>query len=308
MIIPNLPCQHLIFAIIMQLLDGKALSEKIRLEIKLEVEKRKAEGKKVPHLSAILVGNDPASETYVGSKIKACHEIGFGSSLFRFPSTISEEQLLAKISEINGESEIDGLIVQLPLPKHVSVQKVVEATDYRKDVDGFHPINIGRMAKGLQAMISATPFGIIKLLEHYKIQTEGKHCVVVGRSQIVGSPISILMSRDAYPGNATVTLCHSRTKNLKEMTLQADILIAATGKPGMVTADMVKEGVAIIDVGTTRVPDATKKSGFRLRGDVDFENVKNKCSYITPVPGGVGPMTIIGLLLNTLQAAEGKSA
>lgn len=290
----------------MQLLDGKALSDQIKNELREKSEARKKQGKKVPHLSAILVGHDPASETYVSSKIRSCEEVGFASSLFRYESDITEEALLNKIRDINANDDIDGLIVQLPLPKHIDVSKVIETTDYRKDVDGFHPINIGRMAKGLPGFLPATPNGIMKLISHYNIETAGKECVVIGRSQIVGSPVSILMARDTYPGNATVTLCHRHTKNLKEHTLRADIIISAVGSPGMVTADMVKEGAVIIDVGTTRVEDPTRKSGFRLRGDVDFENVAPKCSYITPVPKGVGPMTIVSLLMNTLQAAEMK--
>ncbi len=288
----------------MQLIDGKALSQLIRNELKAKTEKRKAENKKIPHLAVMLVGENGASETYVGNKIKDCAEIGFGSSLFRFPDTISEESLLEKIKEINDNDDIDGLLVQLPLPAHINVNKVIETIDFRKDVDGFHPANIGRMVKELPSALPATPYGIIKLLEHYKIETAGKHCVVIGRSQIVGYPISILMARNAYPGNATVTLCHSKTIDLKSYTLSADILIAAMGRPNFVTADMVKEGAVVIDVGTTRVPDASKKSGYRLAGDVDFENVKDKCSFITPVPGGVGPMTIACLLLNTMNAVE----
>lgn len=288
----------------MQILDGKALSDQIKQELREKTELRKQQGKKIPHLSAILVGHDPASETYVSSKIRSCEEVGFKSSLFRYESDITEADLLNKIREINNNTDIDGLIVQLPLPKHIDVTKVIETTDYRKDVDGFHPINIGRMAMGLPGFLPATPNGIMKLISHYKIETSGKECVVIGRSQIVGSPVSILMARDAYPGNATVTLCHRHTKDLKKHTLQADIIISAVGSPGMLTADMVKEGAVIIDVGTTRVEDATKKSGFRLRGDVDFDNVAPKCSYITPVPKGVGPMTIVSLLMNTLQAAE----
>jgi methylenetetrahydrofolate dehydrogenase (NADP+)/methenyltetrahydrofolate cyclohydrolase len=290
----------------MQILDGKALSDQIKQELRDKTEIRKQQGKKIPHLSAILVGHDPASETYVSSKIRSCEEVGFKSSLFRYESNITEEELLNKIREINNNADIDGLIVQLPLPKHIDVTKVIETTDYRKDVDGFHPINIGRMAKGLPGFLPATPNGIMKLISHYKIETAGKECVVIGRSQIVGSPVSILMARDAYPGNATVTLCHRHTKDLKKHTIQADIIISAVGSPGMLTADMVKEGAVIIDVGTTRVEDASKKSGFRLRGDVDFDNVAPKCSYITPVPKGVGPMTIVSLLMNTLQAAEMK--
>lgn len=288
----------------MQLLDGKALSDQIKIQLREKTEARKQQGKKVPHLSAILVGHDPASETYVSSKIRSCEEVGFASSLFRYESNITEEELLNKIKEINANKDIDGLIVQLPLPKHIDVTKVIETTDYRKDVDGFHPINIGRMAKGLPGFLPATPNGIMKLIAHYNIETAGKECVVVGRSQIVGSPVSILMARDAYPGNATVTICHRHTKDLKAHTLNADIIISAVGSPGMITADMVKEGAVIIDVGTTRVEDPSRKSGFRLRGDVDFDNVAPKCSYITPVPKGVGPMTIVSLLMNTLQAAE----
>ncbi|MGZ5243100.1 MAG: bifunctional 5,10-methylenetetrahydrofolate dehydrogenase/5,10-methenyltetrahydrofolate cyclohydrolase [Bacteroidia bacterium] len=288
----------------MQIIDGKNLSNLIKDELRQKVEIRKEEGKKIPHLAAILVGEDPASETYIRNKILSCEQAGFESSLFKYGSEISEQELLEKIEQINKNADIDGLIVQLPLPKHIDVVKVIEAIDYKKDVDGFHPINIGRMAKGLRGFLPATPYGIIKLIEHYNIETQGKHCVVVGRSQIVGSPISILMSRDGYPGNATVTLCHRYTKDLKAQTLQADIIISAVGKPGLITADMVKNGAVIIDVGTTRVKDETKKSGFRLAGDVDFEAVKDKCSFITPVPGGVGPMTIACLLVNTMQAAE----
>ncbi|MGZ5282664.1 MAG: bifunctional 5,10-methylenetetrahydrofolate dehydrogenase/5,10-methenyltetrahydrofolate cyclohydrolase [Bacteroidia bacterium] len=288
----------------MQIIDGKNLSNLIKDELRQKVEIRKEEGKKIPHLAAILVGEDPASETYIRNKILSCEQAGFESSLFKYGSEISEQELLEKIEQINKNADIDGLIVQLPLPKHIDVVKVIEAIDYKKDVDGFHPINIGRMAKGLRGFLPATPYGIIKLIEHYNIETQGKHCVVVGRSQIVGSPISILMSRDGYPGNATVTLCHRYTQDLKAQTLQADIIISAVGKPGLITADMVKNGAVIIDVGTTRVKDETKKSGFRLAGDVDFEAVKDKCSFITPVPGGVGPMTIACLLVNTMQAAE----
>ncbi|RYD80380.1 MAG: bifunctional 5,10-methylene-tetrahydrofolate dehydrogenase/5,10-methylene-tetrahydrofolate cyclohydrolase, partial [Sphingobacteriales bacterium] len=288
------------------LLDGKNLSNIIKQELNAKVEARKKEGKKIPHLSAILVGEDPASETYIRNKILSCEQAGFESSLFQYKSYITEQELLQKIAEINADDTIDGLIVQLPLPKHIDVVKVIESIDYTKDVDGFHPINIGRMAKGLRGFLPATPYGIIKLIEHYNIETKGKHCVVVGRSQIVGSPVSILMSRDGYPGNATVTLCHRHTEDLKSHTLTADIIISAVGQPGLITKDMVKDGAVIIDVGTTRVEDASKKSGFRLSGDVDFEQVKDKTSYITPVPGGVGPMTIACLLLNTMQAAEQK--
>jgi len=290
----------------MQLLDGKALSDLIKSQIKEKVSQRVIDGKKQPHLAAILVGNDGGSETYVGSKIRSCEEIGYKSTLLRFEDTITEAELLDQIKKVNANSDIDGLIVQLPLPKHISVEKVIESTDPEKDVDGFHPVNIGRMVQGLPCFLPATPNGIMKILEHYKIDTAGKECVVIGRSDIVGTPVSILMSRNTNPGNATVTLCHSKTKNLKEHVLNADIIISATGKPNSVTADMVKDGAVVIDVGTTRVPDASKKNGFRLSGDVDFVNVSPKCSYITPVPGGVGPMTIASLMLNTLQAASNK--
>jgi methylenetetrahydrofolate dehydrogenase (NADP+) / methenyltetrahydrofolate cyclohydrolase len=290
----------------MQILDGKALSDLIKAQLKEKVTARVAAGKKRPHLAAILVGNDGGSETYVASKIRSCEEIGYASTLIRLENTITEAELLDQIKKINDNPDIDGLIVQLPLPKHMDVEKVIEATDPNKDVDGFHPVNVGRMVQGLPCFLPATPNGIMKILEHYKIDTVGKECVVIGRSDIVGTPMSILMSRNTNPGNATVSLCHSKTKNLKEHCLNADIIIAATGKPGMITADMVKEGAVVIDVGTTRVPDATKKSGFRLSGDVDFANVSPKCSYITPVPGGVGPMTIASLMMNTLIAAEEK--
>ena len=288
----------------MQLLDGKALSQKIKLQIKEDVTKRAASGGIIPHLCAILVGNDPASETYVRNKILSCEEIGYKSTMFRYDTSITEEELLAKIEEINNDASIHGLLVQLPLPKHIDVSKVVEKVDYRKDVDGFHPMNIGRMAKNMPCALPATPYGILKILEEYKIETKGKNCVVVGRSQIVGSPISILMSRPGYPGNATVTVCHSHTKDLASFTREADIIIAAVGVPELIKENMVKEGAVIIDVGMNRIEDATRKSGFRLVGDVAFDEVKDKCSFITPVPGGVGPMTIACLLLNTLQAAS----
>jgi methylenetetrahydrofolate dehydrogenase (NADP+)/methenyltetrahydrofolate cyclohydrolase len=290
----------------MQILDGKALSIQIKSELRKKVEQRVTEGRKTPHLSAILVGNDPASETYISNKIRSCEEAGFQSSLFRYEAKISEADLLKKITEINENKDIDGLIVQLPLPKHIDVVKVIETIDYKKDVDGFHPVNIGRMVKGLPSFLPATPYGILKLLEHYKIETSGKNCVVIGRSQIVGTPMSILMSRDGYPGNATVTLCHSKTKDLKSHVQQADIVICAVGRAKTVTADMVKEGGVIVDVGMNRVEDSSRKSGYRLVGDVDYDEVKDKCSFITPVPGGVGPMTIACLLLNTYQAAENK--
>lgn len=289
-----------------KILDGKKVSDEILSEIAKEVEAIKNEGGKTPHLAAILVGNDGASETYVGHKQKACEKIGFKSTLIRFKDDISEAELLEKIEEINSNNDIDGLIVQLPLPKHISVEKVTQAIDPLKDVDGFHPVNIGRMNKNLPCYISATPYGILMLLEKYKIDTKGKFCVVVGRSQIVGSPMSILMARDAIPGNCTVTLCHRYTHNLTELTLKADILIVATGRPGMINGDMVKEGVVVIDVGITRMKDDTKKSGYSLKGDVDFDSVAPKASYITPVPGGVGAMTIASLMKNTLLASKGE--
>lgn len=288
----------------MQLLDGKALSAQVKAEIKLETDKIKAAGGKKPHLAAILVGNNGASETYVASKIKSCEEIGFTSTLISLPDTTSEAELLSHIQDLNYDDDVDGFIVQLPLPAHISENTVMEAIAPEKDVDGFHPINVGRMCKGLPAYISATPFGILEMLERYKIETAGKHCVVVGRSQIVGLPMSILMQRNAYPGNCTVTICHSRTHNLKEVCQSADILIAALGRPEFITADYVKEGAVVIDVGITRVPDASKKSGFSIKGDVKFEEVAPKSSFITPVPGGVGLMTICGLLTNTLLASK----
>ena len=288
----------------MQLLDGKYLSSQIKAELKIEVERLKAEGGKTPHLAAILVGSIGASETYVASKIKNCEEIGFKSTLVRLENIVSEEELLLEIEKLNQDTDVDGFIVQLPLPKHISENKVMEAVAPEKDVDGFHPINVGRMCKGLPAYISATPFGIIEMLKRYNIDTVGKHCVVIGRSQIVGLPMSILMQRNTNPGNCTVTITHSKTQNLKEICQSADILIAALGRPEFLTADYVKEGAVVIDVGLTRVEDASKKSGFALKGDVKFDEVALKCSYITPVPGGVGLMTICGLLTNTLLAAK----
>jgi len=288
----------------MQLIDGKKISEEIKKEIAAEVDLIRSKGGKIPHLAAILVGTDGGSETYVAHKVKDCEEVGFISSLIRFPDSVTEEDLLAKIREINADDNIDGLIVQLPLPKHISEQKVIETTDPKKDVDGFHPINSGRMMLGLPAYVSATPSGIIELLRRYKIETSGKHCVIIGRSNIVGRPLANLLSLKANPGDATVTVCHSRSKNIKEITLQADILIAAMGNPGFVTGDMVKEGAVVIDVGTTRVKSEITKSGFKLTGDVKFDEVAPKCSYITPVPGGVGPMTIVSLIKNTLLAAR----
>ena len=288
----------------MELIDGKKIADDIKKEIAIEVEKMVAEGKKRPHLAAVLVGHDGGSETYVAHKVKACEQCGFTSTLIRFEDDVTEEKLLETIEELNNNADVDGFIVQLPLPKHISEQKIIEAIDYRKDVDGFHPINVGRMSIGLPCFLSATPAGIIELLRRYNIPTKGANCVVLGRSNIVGKPVATLMMQKGYPGDATVTVCHSATKNIKEICAQADIIIAALGSPGFVTEDMVKPGAVIIDVGTTRVPDACRKSGFRLRGDVDFENVAEKCSFITPVPGGVGPMTIVSLMKNTLLAGQ----
>ena len=288
----------------MTLIDGKAISAQIKQEIAEEVAQIVANGGKRPHLAAILVGHDGGSETYVANKVKACEVCGFKSTLIRYEDDVTEEELLAKVRELNADDDVDGFIVQLPLPKHISEQKIIEAIDYRKDVDGFHPINVGRMSIGLPCFVSATPAGILELLKRNNIETQGKHCVVLGRSNIVGKPMATLMMQKAYPGDCTVTVCHSRSKNLKEMCRQADIIIAALGVPGFVTADMVKDGAVIVDVGTTRVPDATRKSGFRLSGDVKFDEVAPKCSYITPVPGGVGPMTIISLMRNTLLAGK----
>ncbi|MFA0960874.1 bifunctional 5,10-methylenetetrahydrofolate dehydrogenase/5,10-methenyltetrahydrofolate cyclohydrolase [Roseivirga sp. BDSF3-8] len=287
-------------------LDGKTTSRTIRDEIKAEVQTIVHQGGKIPHLAAVLVGEDGASETYVNGKVRDCNEVGFKSTLRRFDATISEEDLLKEVQALNDDPDIDGLIVQLPLPDHISVEKVTEQIRPEKDVDGFHPVNVGRMAKNLPAYISATPFGILELLKRYNVETSGKHCVVIGRSDIVGSPVSILMARKGNPGNATVTLCHSRTADLAAEVRRADIIIAALGKPEFVTADMVKEGAVVIDVGITRIPDETKKSGFRLVGDVKFEEVEQKASFITPVPGGVGPMTRASLLYNTLLAAQRK--
>ena len=287
----------------MQIIDGKITAAAIKAEIKEEVERLVEQGVRRPHLAAILVGHDGGSETYVKNKVLACEACGFESTLLRFEDNITEEELLAEVNRLNQDETVDGFIVQLPLPAHISEQSVIEAIDYRKDVDGFHPINVGRMAIGLPCYISATPRGIIELLKRYEIPTSGRKCVVLGRSNIVGKPMAQLMMQKEY-GDSTVTVCHSRSANLKEECRQADIIIAAIGRPGFVTADMVKPGVVIIDVGTTRVPDATRKNGFRLSGDVDFENVAPLCSAITPVPGGVGPMTICMLMLNTLAAAK----
>ena len=286
----------------MTLIDGKAISEQIKQEIAAEVAERVARGEKRPHLAAILVGHDGGSETYVANKVKACEVCGFTSSLIRFESDVTEETLLAEIDRLNQDADVDGFIVQLPLPHHINEQRIIEAIDYRKDVDGFHPINVGRLAIGLPCFVSATPNGILQLLKRYDIETSGKKCVILGRSNIVGKPMATLMMQKAYPGDATVTVCHSRSKDLVKECREADILIAAMGQPNFVTADMVKEGAVVIDVGTTRVPDATRKSGFKLTGDVKFDEVAPKCSYITPVPGGVGPMTIVSLMMNTLLA------
>jgi len=284
------------------LLDGKKLADELKQEIAAEVATYVAKGQRAPHLAAILVGNDGGSETYVGHKVKACEQVGFQSTMLRFPDTITEAELMAEITKLNNDDSIDGFIVQLPLPKSISADNVILHIDPKKDVDGFHPINVGRVALGIDAYVSATPLGITKILERYNIATEGKNCVVIGRSNIVGRPMSILMSGSGKTGNATVTVCHSKTKNLKEICLQADIIIAALGKPEFLTGDMVKEGAVIIDVGTTRVTDATAKAGWRLKGDVKFAEVAPKASAITPVPGGVGPMTVVSLLLNTLKA------
>ena len=288
------------------LIDGKAIADQVKAEIAEEVKHMLAEGKKRPHLAVIIVGHDGGSETYVAHKVKSCEQVGFTSTRLAFEDTITEAELLAEIDKLNADPDVDGFIVQLPLPRHISEQNVIEAIDYRKDVDGFHPVNVGRMAIGLPCYVSATPSGIMELLKRYHIETSGKRCVVIGRSNIVGKPVASLMMQKAYPGDATVTVCHSRTKDLKDICLQADIIIAALGKPEFLTADMVKEGATVIDVGTTRVPDASKKSGFRLCGDVKFAEVAPKCAYITPVPGGVGPMTIVSLLKNTLLAAKGE--
>jgi methylenetetrahydrofolate dehydrogenase (NADP+)/methenyltetrahydrofolate cyclohydrolase len=288
----------------MILIDGKKISLELQAEIAIEVKQLIANGKKQPHLAAILVGDDPASQTYVNNKVRACDNVGFKSTLVRFEPNVSEQKLLAKIEELNNDADIDGYIVQLPLPRHISEQKIIEAIKPSKDVDGFHPINVGRLVLNLPTYVSATPFGIVQLLERYNIPTDGKHCVVIGRSNIVGSPMSILMAKNTNFGNCTVTLCHSHTQNLKEHTLNADIIIAAIGKPNFVTADMVKQGAVIIDVGINRVDDASLPKGFKLVGDVKFDEVSLKASYITPVPGGVGPMTIASLIKNTLIAAK----
>ena len=292
----------------MQLIDGKKISQQLKDEIAEATSQRKQKGLKAPHLAVILVGEDGGSQTYVRMKVKACEQVGFKSTKIDYPDTVTEDELLAKIKEINADNDIDGLLVQLPLPIHISEEKVIESIDPSKDVDGFHPISMGKLVAGMPTFLPATPAGIMELLERYEIDTEGKHCVVLGRSHIVGTPMTLLMSRKAKPGNATVTMCHSRTKNLEEITRQADIIIAALGTPEFLKADMVKEGVVVIDVGTTRVKSDKTKSGWKLKGDVAFDEVAEKASYITPVPGGVGPMTIASLLKNTLKAVEMKEA
>lgn len=290
----------------MQILDGKIVSQAVKDAIKIKTDALKSAGKKTPHLAAILIGSNGASETYVASKVKNCEEVGFKSSLIRLPETVDEATLVTAIEQLNGDDDVDGILVQLPLPKQISEAKIISLIHPEKDVDGFHPMSIGKMVQGLPTFIPATPYGILLMLEHYKIDTKGKHAVVIGRSNIVGRPISILLSRNTYPGNCTVTVCHSHTHNLREICLQADIIVAALGIPGFLKADMVKENTVVIDVGITRVKDITKKSGFAIKGDVDFENVAPKCSYITPVPGGVGLMTIAALLMNTYNACEQK--
>lgn len=288
----------------MKLIDGKAIADQIKLEIAEEVKQITANGGKRPHLAAILVGTDGGSETYVAHKVKACEQVGFKSTLIRMDNSATEDELLEKVAELNADTDVDGFIVQLPLPKHINEQKIIEAIDYRKDVDGFHPINVGRMSIGLPCFVSATPAGILELLARYEIETAGKHCVVLGRSNIVGKPVASLMMQKGYPGNATVTVCHSYSKDLIEQCQSADIIIAALGVPEFLKAEMVKEGAVVIDVGTTRVPSTETKSGFKLTGDVKFDEVAPKCAYITPVPGGVGPMTIVSLMKNTLLAGK----
>jgi len=290
----------------MELIDGKKVAAEIKATIKKEVDDRLAGGFKRPHLAAILVGNDGGSETYVANKVKDCHEVGFESTLIRLDESVAVETLLSEVTGLNQNPEIDGFIVQLPLPRHINEQLIIESIDPKKDVDGFHPVNIGKMTLGIDSFLPATPAGILRLLEYYQIETAGKHCVVIGRSNIVGTPLSILLSRKNSPGNCTVTLCHSHTQNLKGYCREADIIVAALGKPEFLKGDMVREGAVVIDVGTTRVPSAESKTGYRLTGDVAFAEVAPKCAFITPVPGGVGPMTRIGLLHNTLKASSGK--
>ena len=292
----------------MQLIDGKKIAAEIKAEIAEEVKALREHGLRAPHLAAVLVGHDGGSETYVASKMKSCEECGFTSTLVRFEDNVEEAELLAAVDRLNSDPEIDGFIVQLPLPRHIDSRKIINRIDPEKDVDGFSPVNVGRMTIGEDCFLPATPAGILELLRRYDIPTKGKECVVLGRSNIVGKPLAIMLMQKGYPGDCTVTVCHSATTDLKSTTRRADILVAALGSPGFVTADMVKEGAVVIDVGTTRVPDATKKKGFRLSGDVDFENVAPKCSFITPVPGGVGPMTIVSLMLNTLKAFKKRFA
>ena len=291
----------------MQILDGKKAAQALKDQLKLDTAQLSVEGKKLPHLVAILVGNNGASETYVAAKVKACEEVGFRSTLIRFEESTSELKLLEQIRDVNNDPEVDGILVQLPLPKHITEDSVIDVIDPAKDVDGFHPVNVGKMVQGLPSFVSATPYGILLLMKHYKIETKGKHAVVLGRSNIVGRPISILLSSNTESGNCTVTICHSQTRNIREICREADILVAALGRSGFVTADMVKEGAVVIDVGITRVPDPSKKAGFRLSGDVDFDSVSSKCSWITPVPGGVGPMTIAALLKNTFHSCVSKN-
>lgn len=291
----------------MNILDGKKAAQAVKDLLKIEVAQDANEGKKIPHLAAILIGNDGASETYVAAKVKACEETGFISSLIRLDESISEFKLLEKIEALNQDPEVDGILVQLPLPKHIDPKNIIDAIDPEKDVDGFHPVNVGKMVEGIASFIPATPLGIILLLEHYKIPTKGKHAVVIGRSNIVGRPMSILLSENKPVGNCTVTICHSHTQNLKEICLMADIIVAAIGQTRFVTADMVKEGAVVVDVGISRIADDSKKSGYRIEGDVDFEAVAPKCSWITPVPGGVGPMTIAALMKNTYISCKNKN-
>ncbi len=291
----------------MQILDGKIVSQSVKDQLKTKTDQLKAAGKKLPHLAAILVGSNGASETYVASKVKTCEAIGFKSSLVRLDANITEAVLVAAIDQLNADEDVDGILVQLPLPKQIDEAKIISLIHPDKDVDGFHPVSVGKLVQGLPTFIPATPYGIMLMLEHYAIETAGKHAVVIGRSNIVGRPMSILLSQNTNPGNCTVTVCHSRTTNLKELCLQADIIVAALGKPGFLKADMVKEGAVVIDVGITRVADDTKKSGFAIKGDVDFDEVAPKCSYITPVPGGVGLMTIGALMMNTFNAAQQKN-
>jgi len=293
---------------VMQILDGKLAAQAIKEDLKIQVAQSAVEGKKIPHLAAILVGKNGGSETYVAAKVKACEEVGFKSTLIRFEEEISERKLLDTIDDLNRDPDVDGILVQLPLPKHIREEEVINTIDPEKDVDGFHPVNVGKMVQGAGGFISATPHGIMLLLEHYHIETKGKHAVVIGRSNIVGRPMSILLSSNTEPGNCTVTICHSKTKNLKELCLQADIIVAALGKPEFLTAEMVKDGAVIVDVGITRVPDSSKKSGFRIKGDVHFEAVAPKSSWITPVPGGVGPMTIAALMKNTFYSCQQRNS